>query len=137
MLKNWCFQSVALEKTLEHPLDSKDMKPISLKGNQLWIFIGRTEAEASTLCPPDVKGRLNGKDFDNRREWGQIEKGGEEDEMVGWHHWLNVHEFEQILGDSEGQEAWGAALHSVAKGRTDLNNWTTTSSCSCCFAKYI
>ena len=84
MLKNWCLQSVALEKTLEHPLDSKDMKPISLKGNQLWIFIGRTEAEASTLCPPDVKGRLNGKDFDNRREWGQIEKGAGR----GWDGWM-------------------------------------------------
>ena len=94
--KNWYFWIVMLEKTLESPLDSKEIKPVNVKGNQQWIFIGRTdaEAEAPILWPPDVKSRLVGKDPDARKYWRQEEKGMTEDEMVRWHHRLNGHEFE-------------------------------------------
>ena len=104
--KNWCFRIMVLEKTLEGPLDSKEIKPVNPKGNQLWIFIGMTDAEVEgpMLWPPDAKIRLTGKDPDR---WGRLwaEEGATEDEMVGWHHWLNGHEFEQILGESEGQRS--------------------------------
>ena len=102
--KNWCFWTVVLEKTLESPLDSKKIKPVNLKGNQPWIFIGNTDAAAETpiLRPPDVKSRLTGKDPDAGKE-GRQEKGATEDEMVGWHHRLSEHELGQILEDSEGQ----------------------------------
>ena len=104
-LKNWCFQSVVLEKTLESPLDRKEIKPVNPKGNQPWILIGRTgaEAEAPTLWPPDSKSQLIWKDPDAGKDWGHKEKGTTEDEMVGWHHQLNGHEFQQTQGDSEGQ----------------------------------
>ena len=94
--QSWCFQIVVLEKTLESPLDCKAIKPVNPKGNQSWIFIGRTEAKAETpiLWPPDSKNRLIGKDPDAGKDWWQEEKGSTEDEMVGWHHWLNRHEFE-------------------------------------------
>jgi len=94
-----------LEKTLESPLDSKEIKPVNSKGNQPWIFIGRTdaEAEAPILCPPDAKSRLIQKDYDSGKNWGQEEKGMTEDEMVEWHHQLNGPEFEQTPGDSEKQ----------------------------------
>ena len=103
VLKNWCFQIVVLEKTLESPLDCK-IKPVNPKGNQSWIFIGRTDAKAETpnLWPPDVKSWLR-KDPDAEKDWGQKEKGVTEDEMVGWHHWLNGHEFEQTPVDSTKQ----------------------------------
>ena len=93
--KNWCFWTVML-KTLESPLDCKEIKPVNPKGNQSWIFIGRIDAEAETpiLCPPDAKNWLIGKDPDAGKDWRQEEKGMTEDEMVGWHHWLNGHEFE-------------------------------------------
>ena len=96
-LKNWCFRTVVLEKTLESPLDSKEIKPVDPKGNQPWILIGRTdaEAEAPILWLPDVKSRLIGKDPDAEKDWGQEEKGKSEDEMVEWHHWLNGHKCEQ------------------------------------------
>ena len=96
-----------MEKTLENPLDSKEIKSVNPKGNQPWIFIGRTDAEdeAPLLWPPDVNSHLNGKDPDAGKDWRQEEKGRTEDEMVGWHHWLNGHEFEQTQGDSEGQES--------------------------------
>ena len=86
-------------------LDSKEIKPVNPKGNQPWLFIGRTnaEAEAPILWPPDVKSQLTGKDFDTGKDWGQEEKGAIEDEIIGWHYRINEHEFEQILGDSEGQ----------------------------------
>ena len=100
--KNWCFWIVVVEKTLESPLDSKEIKPVNPKGNQLWIFTGRTDAEAPVLKPPDVKSQLTGKDPAAGKDWGQEEKGVTEDELVGWHHWLNGHEFEQTPGDSEG-----------------------------------
>ena len=93
--KNWCFWTVALEKTLESPLGCKETQPVHPKGNQSWIFIGRTDAEAETpiLWPPDMKSWLIWKDPDAGKDWRQ-EKGITEDEMVGWHHWLDGHEFE-------------------------------------------
>ena len=106
-LKNWCFWPVVLESTFESPLDRKKIKPVNLKGNQSWIFFGRTDAEAVTpiLWPPDVKNWLIGKDPDAGKDWRQEEKGMTEDEMVGWHHWLDGHEFEQAPGVGEGQES--------------------------------
>ena len=94
--KNWCFWTMVLEKTLESPSDSKEIQPAHPKGDKSWMFIGRTDAEAETpiLCPHDAKSWLIGKDPDTRRDWGQEEKGMTEDEMVGWHHWLNGDEFE-------------------------------------------
>ena len=103
--KNWCFWTVMLEKTLGSPLDCKEIKPVHPKGNQPWIFIGRTEAEAPILWPSDAKSWLIGKDPDTGKDWRQEEKGMTEDEMVGWHHWLSGHEFEQTWGDSEGQRS--------------------------------
>ena len=101
VLKNWCFQTGMPEKTLESPLDSKEIKPVNPKGNQPWIFIGMTDAEAKApiLWPPDAKSWLIGKDSDAGKDWRQKEKRAAEHEMVGWHHWLNGHEFEQTLGD--------------------------------------
>ena len=103
--KNWCFQTVVLEKTLERSLDSKGIKSVHPEGDQSWIFISRTdaEAEAPILWSLDAKGRLNGKYPDAGKGWGQEEKWATEDETVGWHHWLNGYEFDQTLGDSEGQ----------------------------------
>ena len=105
-LKNWCFWTVVLEKTLESPLDCK-IKPVNPKRNQPWIVIGRTdaEAEAPILWPPDAKSWLTGSNPDAGKDRRQEEKGATEEEMVGWHHWLNGHEFEQALGDGEGQES--------------------------------
>ena len=101
----WCFWTVVLEKNLESPLDCKEIKPVNPKGNQSWIFTGRTnvEAEAPMLWPPDAKDQLTGKDPDAGKDWGQEEKGRTKDETVGWHHQFNRHEFEQTLGDDEGQ----------------------------------
>ena len=114
-LKNGCFQTVVLEKPLESPLDSKEIKQVNPKRNKTWKFIRRTdaEAEAPILWPPDAKSRLTGKDPDAGKDWRQKEKRAVEDEMVGWHHWLNGHESEQTPGDSEGQgslaccSSWG------------------------------
>ena len=92
--------TIYYDRTLESPLDSK-IKPVNPKGNQPWIFIGRTDAEALILWTPDAKSQLSGKDPDAWKDWGQEEKGVTEDEMVGWHHWLNGREFEQTAGDSE------------------------------------
>ena len=93
--KNWCFWTVVLEKTLEHPLDCKEIQPVHSKGDQSWVFIGRTDVEAETpiFWPPDAKSWLIWKDPDVRKDWRQEEKGTTEDEMVGWHHQLNEHEF--------------------------------------------
>ena len=104
-LKNWCFWTVVLEKTLEGPLDSKETQPVHPKGNKSWLFIGRTDAEAETamLWPPDAKNWLIGKDPDAGKDWRQEEKGTTEDYMVGWHCQLNGHEFEQALGVGDGQ----------------------------------
>ena len=96
--KNWYFWTAVLEKTLESPLDCKEIKPVNPKGNQPWIFIGRTDAEALILWPPNMKCWLIGKDPDAGKDWVQ-EKGVTEDGMVGWHHQLSGHEFGQTLGD--------------------------------------
>ena len=105
MPKNWCFQNVVLEKALESPLDSKEIKLVGPKGNEPWIFIGRThaETEAPVLWPPDMKSWLTGKDPDAGKERRQGEKGTTEDEMVGWHQRASGHEFEQTPRDGEGQ----------------------------------
>ena len=103
VLKNWCFWTVVLKKTLESPLDSKKIKSVHSKGNESLMFTGRTEAEAPILWPPAVKGWLIRKDPDAGKNWRQEEKGTTEDEVVGWHHWLDGHEFEQGLGISDGQ----------------------------------
>ena len=114
--KNWCFWTVVLE-ILESPLDSKEIKPVNHKGNQSWMFIGRTDAEAETLIlwPPDVKHWLTGKDPDAGKDWRWEEKGMTKVEMVGWHHQLNRHEFEQATGAGMDREAWCAAVHGVPK----------------------
>ena len=103
--KNWCFWTVVLEKTLESPLDCKEIKPVNPKGNQPWIFIGMTDAEAETpiLWPPNDKSQLIRKDPGAGKDWRQEEKGATENEMVGWYHQLNGHESEQALGVGDGQ----------------------------------
>ena len=103
VLKNWCFWTVVLEKTLESPLDCKKIKPVNPKGNQPWIIIGRTNAEAPILWPPDAKSWLTGKDPDAGKDWGQEEKGTTENKMVGWHHQFDGHKFEQAPGIGDGQ----------------------------------
>ena len=104
-MKNWCFWAVVLEKTLESPLDSKEIQLVHPKGNQPLIFIGRTDVEAETpiLWPPDVKSWLTRKDPDAGKDWGQEEKGTMEDHLVAWPHWLNGHEFEWTPGAGDGQ----------------------------------
>ena len=113
--KNWCFPIVVLEKTLESALDCKEIKPVSPKGNQPWIFIGMTdaEAEAPILRPPHAKSWLTGKDPDAGKDWRQEQKRVTEDEMAAWHHWLNGHELEQTWKDSERQGRWRAVVHGV------------------------
>ena len=103
--KNWCFWTVVLEKTLESPLDCKEIKTVHSKGDQFWVFIGRTDVEAETpiLWPPHAKSWLIGKDPDAGKDWGQEEKGMTEHEMVGWHHWLDGHGFGWTLGVGDGQ----------------------------------
>ena len=118
--KNWCFWTVVLEKTVESPLDCKEIKPVSSKGNQSWIFNGRTDAEAKTpiLWPPDVKNWLIWKDPDVGKDWKQEEKRMTEDELVGWHHWLNGHEFEKAPGVGDGQ---GSLAYCSPWGRKKLD----------------
>ena len=105
--KNWCFWTVVLEKTLESPLDCKQIQLVHPKGDQSWVFIGRTDVEAETpiLWPPDVKNghRLIGKDPDVGKDWRREEKGTTKDEMVGWHHWLSGHKFQWTPGVCDGQ----------------------------------
>ena len=129
--KNWYFWSVVLEKTLESPLDYKEIQPVHPKGNQSWIFIGGTDDEAETpvLWPPDAKNWLIWKDSDVEKDWRREDKGTTEDEMVGWHHWLNGHEFEQAPGVGDGQGSLGTAIHGVAKNWTRLSNWTELNWC--------
>ena len=128
VVKNWCFWTVVLEKTLESPLDCKEIQPVHPKGYQSWIFIGRTVAEAETpiLWPPDGKNWLIRNDPDAGKNWRREEKGMTENKMVGWHHWLNGHEFEQAQEMVKDRETWCAAVHGVAKSWMWLSNWTTT-----------
>ena len=123
-LKSWCFWTVGLQKTLENTLDGKDIKQVHPKGNQPWISIGKIDAkaEAPALWPPDGKSWVTGKDTDAGKHQGQREKGATEDEMVGWHHWFNWHEFEQTLGDSEGQ---GSLACCSPWGHKELHNLLT------------
>ena len=145
-LKNWCFWAVVLEKTLESPSDCKGTKLANRKGNQLWIFTGRTDAELKLqyFGPPDAKSRFIRKDPDEGKDWGQEEKGTTEDEMVGWHHRLNGHEFKQALGDGDGQGSlaccspWGCKESNMTE---QLNNnkqcgWTLRTWCSGTQAKH-
>ena len=126
--KNWCFWTAVLEKTFESPLDCKEIKLVHPKGNQSWIFIGRTDAEAETAIfwPPDAKSWLNGKDSDAGRDWGQEEKGTTEDEMAGWHQWLDGLESEWTPGVGDGQgglaccNSWGRKESDT----TEQLNWT-------------
>ena len=129
--KGWCFWTVVLEKTLESPLDSKETKPVNPKGNQSWTFIGKTdtEVEAPILWPPDVKNWLTGKDPDAGKDWRQEEKGMTADEMVGWHHRLDGHEFEH-------SRSWWwtgnlGVLQSIALQRV-RHNWATELNCLDC-----
>ena len=129
--KNRCFWTVMLEKTLESPLDSKEIQPVHPKGNQSWIFIGRTdaEAEAPILWPPDERNWLIGKDPDAGNDWRWEEKVMTEDEMVGWHHQLNGHEFEQALGETVGQGGLAFCSPWCCKelDTTERLNWTELS----------
>ena len=126
--KNWCFSTVVLEKTLESPLDCKEIQPVHPKGGQSWVFIGRTNVEAETpiLWPPDAKSWLIWKNPDAGKDWGQEEKGTTEDEMVGWHHQLNGHEFgwTPAVGDGQGGlmccSSWGCKESDM----TERLNWT-------------
>ena len=125
--KNRYFQTVVLEKTLESPLDSKEIKPVNPKGSQPWILVGKSdaEAEAPILWTPDAKNWLIGKDPDPGNNWRQEEKGMTENKMVGWHHQLDGHEFKQAPGDGDGQESlaccspWG---HKELDTTVQLNN---------------
>ena len=125
--KNWCFWTVVLEKTLESPLDFREIKPVNPKGNQSWIFIGRTDAEVEIpiLWLPYTKNWLIGRDPDAGKDWRQEEKGTTEDEMVGWHHRLDGHEYEQApkFGDGQGRLACCSPWGREESDTTEQLNW--------------
>ena len=122
--KNWCFWTVVLEKTLESPLDFKEIQPVHPKGDQSWVFNGRTDAEAETpvLWPSEAKNWHIGKDPDPGKEWRWQERGTTEDEMAGLHHWLNGHEFEEALGVGDGQVGLACCSPWVCK-ESDTTEW--------------
>ena len=122
--RNWCLQTVVLKKTLESPLDSKEIKPVNPKGNQSWIFTGRTDAEAPIRWPCNEKSWLIGKDLVAGKDWKQEEKGMTENEMVGWHHRLDGHESEQAPGVGDRQGSLACCSPWVTKSRTRLSDWT-------------
>ena len=134
--RNWCFWTVVLEKTLESPLVCKVIKPVHPKGNQSWIFIGRTDAEAEIpiLWPCDSKSQLIGKDSDAGKDWRQEEKGMTKDEVVGWHHQLDGHEFEQAPGVGDGQ---GSLVCYSPWGRRVGHNWATELNWLCIYYNEI
>ena len=123
--KNWCFWTVVLEKTLESPLNCKEIQPVHPKGDQSWVFMGRTDVEVETpiLWPPDVKSWFIWKGPDPGKDWGQDEKGTTEDEMAGWHHWLDGHGFGWIPGVGDGQG--GLACCSSWGCKESENDWVT------------
>ena len=129
--KNWCFWTVVFEKTLESPLDRKEIQPVHPKWNQSWIFIGRTDAETATpiLWPADVKNWLIGKDPDAGKDWRREEKGTTEDTMVGWHHQLDGHEFGQAPGVGDGQGGLVCCSPWGCKGSDTLSDWTELLAC--------
>ena len=121
-VKHWCFLIMVIEKTLSSTLGSMEIKPVNPKGNQPWIFIGRTDAEAPIIWSPNMKSWSTGKDPDAGKDRGQEEKGATEDEMVRWHH---GHEFEQTPGIVKDR-TWHAAVHELTKSQTWLSDWTAT-----------
>ena len=123
---NWCFWTVVLEKTFERPLESKEIKSVNHKGNQSWIFTGRTDAEAETpiLWPPDAKDWLIRKDSDAGKDRRRKEKVTTEEEMVGWHQWLDTHEFEQVPGVDDGQGSLACCSPWGRKESARLSDWT-------------
>ena len=128
MFFTWCFWTVVLEKSLDSPLDCKEINPVHPKGNQSWLFIGRTDAEAETpiLWPPDAKNWLIWKDPDAGKDWRQEEKGTTEDEMVEWHNWFDGHEFEQVpvVGEGQGSLACCSPWGFKELDMTVQLNWT-------------
>ena len=145
--KNWCFWTVVLEKTLESPLDCKEIQPVHPKGDQSWLFFGGTHVEAETpvLWPPDEKSWLIWKDLDAGKDWGQEEKGMTEDEMLGWHHWLDGHGFGWTpgIGDGQGGLAWCSSWGHQESNMTEQLNWTELNlmhiciwMCAWCFWNY-
>ena len=139
-LKNWCFWTVLLGKTLESPLDCKEIQPDHPKGDQSWIFFGRTDVEAETLILrlPDAKNQLIGKDLDAGKDWRQEEKGTTEDEMVGWHHRCNEHEFEQApgVGDGQGGLACCGSWGRKESDMTERLKWTELKTMFICHLIY-
>ena len=127
-LKNWCFWTVVLEKTFESPLNYKEIQVVHPKGDQPWVFFGRNDAEAETpiFWPPHAKSWLIGKDSDAGRDWGQEEKGTTEDEMAGWHHWLDAHESKWTpgVGDGQGGLVWCDSWGHKELDTTEQLNWT-------------
>ena len=128
--KNWCFWTVVLEKTLESPLECKEIQPVHPKGDQSWVFIGRTDVKAETpiLWPPDAKSWLTVKDPDAGKNWGQEEKGATEDKMLGWHQQVNGHGFGWTLGVGDGQGGLACCSSWCCKesDMTERLNWTET-----------
>ena len=138
--KNWCFWTVVLEKTLESPLDCKEIQPVHPKGDQSWVFIGRTDVDAETpiLWSPDAKNWLIWKDPDAGKDWRQEEQGMTEDKMTGWHDWLNGHGFGWTPGVGDGQERPGVLLSTGSQRvghdwATELN-WTECSQFSAVYS---
>ena len=127
-LKNWCFWTLVLEKTLESPLDFREIQPVHPKGNQSWIFNWKDwcEAEAPIFWPPDTKNWLIGKDSDAGKDWRQEENGTTEDEMVGWHHWLDGQESEEAPGIGDGQGGLACCIPWGHK-ESDMTEWVNWS----------